>query len=424
MKISLLTAAFLPVVSVAAALLTAKMNYNGFKSLRIALSENAEGVVERINQLATTVLGPESQNGIDIIVSPENIDAIHQLDVNTTVLIEDIGKAITRQHNPASIYRGPSDYWFATFHPFEDHGRFLQDVQAMFPNQSEIFTAGTSAEGQPLTGIHVWGAAGKGSRPAVIVHGTSHAREWVTTAMAEYVAFQLLTKYETDATIRRVVDKFDFYITPVANPDGFAYSKTFDRFWWKNRQPNPGTYCTGRDLNHNWPYNWELPGGAATEPCAVEYRGAAAADAPEVQGLKAQIDELAAGNGVQMFLDFHNYGQYISWPFATNCTKVHTGNDALNSLAQRFIEAIDAQNNYRGQFKLGHACRTRWFHTGMAMDYAYGVGKAVYAYTIDMRDLGRYGHVIPSSLILPWVEETWLGVLAMLQESLSVSLGQ
>lgn len=36
----------------------------------------------------------------------------------------------------------------------------------------------------------------------------------------EYMAWQLLTKYATDATVKALVDKFDFYIMPIVNPDG------------------------------------------------------------------------------------------------------------------------------------------------------------------------------------------------------------
>jgi murein tripeptide amidase MpaA len=36
----------------------------------------------------------------------------------------------------------------------------------------------------------------------------------------EYMAYQLLTRYSTDATVRALVDKFDFYIIPIVNPDG------------------------------------------------------------------------------------------------------------------------------------------------------------------------------------------------------------
>jgi len=58
-----------------------------------------------------------------------------------------------------------------------------------------------------------------------------------------------LTKYGSDASIKSLVDKFDFYITPIVNPDGFVYSQTTDRLWRKNRQTVSGNSCVGRDIN-------------------------------------------------------------------------------------------------------------------------------------------------------------------------------
>jgi carboxypeptidase A2 len=63
----------------------------------------------------------------------------------------------------------------------------------------------------------------------VIIHGNVHAREWITSMTTEYFAWQLLTKSASDASIKAIVDKFDFYITPIVNPDGFVYTQTTDR---------------------------------------------------------------------------------------------------------------------------------------------------------------------------------------------------
>lgn len=51
----------------------------------------------------------------------------------------------------------------------------------MRPNNAEIVTAGASSQGRNITGIHFWGSGGKNSKPAVIMHSTVHAREWITT---------------------------------------------------------------------------------------------------------------------------------------------------------------------------------------------------------------------------------------------------
>lgn len=36
----------------------------------------------------------------------------------------------------------------------------------------------------------------------------------------EYLAYSLLSQYASSGTIKSLVDKYDFYIFPVVNPDG------------------------------------------------------------------------------------------------------------------------------------------------------------------------------------------------------------
>ena len=38
--------------------------------------------------------------------------------------------------------------------------------------------------------------------------------------------FQLIADYSTDPQIKRYVDKIDWYIAPVLNPDGYEYSRS------------------------------------------------------------------------------------------------------------------------------------------------------------------------------------------------------
>lgn len=68
--------------------------------------------------------------------------------------------------------------------------------------------------------------------------------------VVEYAAYQLLTS--TDATTAGFKDSYDFYIFPIVNPDGFAYSQTTDRMWRKNRQTTPSASCVGRDINRKF----------------------------------------------------------------------------------------------------------------------------------------------------------------------------
>ncbi len=56
-----------------------------------------------------------------------------------------------------------------------------------------------------------------------------HAREWISPATIIYIAHTLLSNYSKDPTITHIVDQFDYYILPVFNVDGYAYTWTNGR---------------------------------------------------------------------------------------------------------------------------------------------------------------------------------------------------
>ncbi len=57
-------------------------------------------------------------------------------------------------------------------------------------------------------------------------HVGIHAREWISPATVIHIAYTLLSKYGQDPTITHLVDQFDYYILPVFNVDGYAYTWT------------------------------------------------------------------------------------------------------------------------------------------------------------------------------------------------------
>lgn len=197
--------------------------------------------------------------------------------------------------------------WFNSYHAYDDHIQFIKDLQASYPSQSAVVTAGSSLEGRPITGIHFWGTGGQG-KPAVVFHGTVHAREWISTMVVEYFAYTMLTDSGT-AEVQGFLDKYDFFFFPVVNPDGFVYTQTNDRLWRKNRQTVSGSSCIGHDINRNWPYQWTVSGGASTNPCAQDFKGKSAGDSPETVALSNWLQNVKASQGMKLFIDWHAYSQ-------------------------------------------------------------------------------------------------------------------
>ena len=73
--------------------------------------------------------------------------------------------------------------WFDTYHSFEDHRRFFQDLAQMYPENAQLFSIGESVEGRPLVGMRIAKDLYE-QKPPVVFHGTTHAREWISPAVS------------------------------------------------------------------------------------------------------------------------------------------------------------------------------------------------------------------------------------------------
>ncbi|KAF2036347.1 hypothetical protein EK21DRAFT_96277 [Setomelanomma holmii] len=390
-----------------------RVDYNGFKALRVTLPEGSESVKAQLENFVAHVLTPGKVE-LDVVVAPQDVEAVNALVAYSKVINEDVGAALAEEGELQAL-AVTSASWFTAYHPYADHLQFLRDLQAGYTSNSAIFTLGNSVQGRTLTGIQIWGARGRGSRPAVIIHGNVHAREWITSMTTEYFAYQLLTQYASNTDIRALVDKFDFYITPIVNPDGFVYSQTTDRLWRKNRQTVSGNSCVGRDINRNWPYKWEVAGGASTNPCAETYKGVQPGDSPENLGLRTQVNQLRDSRGIRLYLDVHSYGQYILWPYGYDCNLRAENNAQHQSIATRAQTAIRALSGTR--YTIGPSCSTLYATTGSSTDYTDVTGNSTYSYTYELRDTGIYGFTLPANQIQPTVVETWAGVVSMLKDA-------
>ena len=210
-----------------------KINYDGYKAYRIATHHDVAAVRTKIAPLKAVEFNLDTAEHLDIVVPPAEVAAFESLDLETEVLHEDLGADIAKEAEFApyevSAQAVPSLSWFNTYHAYADHITFFNDLAGAFPQNSEIFSIGNSFQGRSIFGIHLWGSGGKGSKPAVYFHGTVHAREWITAKVVEYVAYQLLTQYNTDAAVKAMLDKYDFYILPFVNPDGEFFFQPFFR---------------------------------------------------------------------------------------------------------------------------------------------------------------------------------------------------
>ncbi|KAJ4290567.1 hypothetical protein N0V90_010784 [Kalmusia sp. IMI 367209] len=403
-----------------AAAVDSKVSYDGWKVFRVTVGENSaklSSVMEKL-QLSTWKGKVATSKVVDVVVPPAHVLEFQASTqgYNTLVMHEDLGASIAQEEvfeTYASDFAAaaPNATWFNAYHTIAEHTAWLKDLAAAYPSNSEIISAGKSLQGRDITGIHIWGSGGKGSQKGVVWHGTVHAREWITTMTVEYAAYQLLTS--TNADDASFKNKYDFYIFPIVNPDGFAYTQTNDRLWRKNRKTVSTSTCVGTDINRNWPNHWDQKAGASTSPCAEDYKGQAAGDTVENKALKAQLDGIAAGKGVQLYMDIHSYSQLWMYPYGYTCSGTLPESATYASLAKGAVAALKAVHGT--SYTYGPICSTIYQVSGSSVDYAYENAKVKYSMTVELRDTGNNGFVLPAAQILPSGEETWAGLAYLLK---------
>jgi hypothetical protein len=169
----------------------------------------------------------------------------------------------------------------------------------------------------------------------------------------EFTIYSLLSNYANATDIKTAVDKYDFYIFPVVNPDGFVYTQTNTRLWRKNRAPNAGSTCDGTDINRNWAAQWAETGGASTNPCDQDFKGPSVGSTPEYKALSSFQNAKAKSQGVIMYMDIHSYSQL--WMTRKSQSPYLTLNNWLTDIDMKSLW-IHLHNSPGQQCRSSHNC--------------------------------------------------------------------
>ena len=128
---------------------------------------------------------------------------------------------------------------------FDEYYTYAEVVEALkalnkaFPKLTKLDLVGKSEEGREIYALTVNNAITGPAleKPGVYVDGNIHGNEIQAGEVALYFLNYILTKYEKNDEITKIVDKNTFYVIPVVNVDGRAHF--FE---------DPNTSSTGRSL--------------------------------------------------------------------------------------------------------------------------------------------------------------------------------
>lgn len=330
--------------------------------------------------------------------------------------IEDVQAVINQQFAHATLIgegEGMESNWFTKYHRFPEITKRLRELSEAHPTLTKLVPSiGKSHEGRDIPVIHL-GSKTKKSKPQIWLNGGQHAREWIAPAVVMYMTQQLLADYKKIPKVKKLMDKFEFVVAPVINPDGYEYTFTGNRLWRKNRRDNKDG-SMGVDLNRNWANHWGK-GGASTNPSAIDYQGPGAASEPEVAACQKYIKSLknrVAG------IDFHSYGRMILRSKGWTHTKSQDENmlEKLSTDMKAAIAKVHG-NQYKSETAAG-----LYPTTGSTDDWMSEQGKMWgHGWTVELggKQGGKHGFLLPASHILENGKEMYQGLLSF-AENLSV----
>ncbi|CAL7950479.1 unnamed protein product [Xylocopa violacea] len=418
-----------------------KINYRNYQLIR--LFPNTLGQVNELKELREAEpenvkfwTAPMYNKTTDVVVAPDFASDVKTFlkdrGIDFKVLIPDLQKSIAYQ-NPKMTKEqrvdlvttnGHSMTW-KRYHRYGEIVKYLDYLALRYPKLVELVTIGHSYEGQPIKMVKVSTGPNKEgeTKPAIWIDAGMHAREWIGSAVATYILSQLVEK---NSSYAKLLDNSDWMILPVANPDGYEFSHTGDRLWRKTRS-NHGEdeddsrflklvnhytrwlwgKCEGVDPNRNFNYHWgEVnEGGASMDPCHETYAGPRPFSEPETKAMADYI--MANKQNIRMYLTLHSYSQMWLVPWGYTYSKPSDYSELAN-VAKKAIKAISKVHGT--EYQLGPSADLLYPTSGASDDWAKGVAGIKYAYTVELRDRGTYGFLLPASQIVPTAREIWAGI--------------
>jgi len=388
----------------------------GDKVLRVTIPTEED--LHQIKKLTQDKVDVWSRDGIlmvgenDMVVSPLLEKIFASFGIQSEVLIGDLEALLDldEQNQALSLTQNVKDSaFFDNYRRYDDIVGYTKSLNAQYPSITWwVESIGESVEGRPIPALHINATSGSDSGPTKKIYWQAgqHAREWISPPTLLWVVTSLLENYGRDQTVNRLLETFEIVIVPMCNPDGYEYSWTRDRMWRKNRKNN-GNGIYGVDLNRNWDSHWG-GGGSSSNPSSDTYHGLSPFSEPESAALGKYINSL---RNIWGAIDFHSYSQLVLRPYGwttANCPDEVALRELGSGISYEIRQVY--QRNYVSQKSID-----LYITTGTASDWFYETKAntpAIWAsYTIELRDTGTYGFLLPADQIRPTGQEIYRSML-------------
>ncbi|KAI8034034.1 hypothetical protein M5D96_013194, partial [Drosophila gunungcola] len=343
-----------------------------------------------------------NQDGIDILIEQRNVaDArkfMEKVGFSYNVMIDDIESAIDETYVEVPAVEHPLDsvrnnslppgslMSWRRYHDQADIQQFLQTLLETYSENVELIQIGVTRNKRPLEVIRV--SNGNPDNWAVFVDAGLQARDWLSPAALTYAISKLTHLWGRPKVkgqgqrAEKAMRRIDWYFLPLANPDGYQYSRHTDRL---------ESGCYGVNLDRNFEYGWGGT-GSTSNPCKNLYRGAESFSEPESRALRSFLSGMREYLGA--YVSLGGYGQAITYPWG----------DA-DYTARRAVLALRRLN--QAEYSAGTSYRQKLARPGNSADWVQDRIGPQMVFNMFLKDQGRYGYLLPPHYIVESGEEVF-----------------
>ena len=307
--------------------------------------------------------------------SESEIGKIKSLEIDYEILINDVTKFYNQRNNSQNkfdqnefceedenSYITPENYdfkesnEFGGFYTYNEMLNELDDMHSQFPEivspRSEIKDetySGTphiheTYEGKFLQWIKISDNPNiSENEPQILYTALHHAREPASLQQLIYFMWYILENYNSNESIKQIIDNSELFFIPCVNPDGYIYNETSEPsgggMWRKNRRDSHGV-----DNNRNYSFIdengnevWNTS-GTSNNPNNNTYAG----DGPFSESENRAVRYFVESNNFKIALNNHTYGNLLLYPYGYDYNEPTEDNDIYEFIS----EALVNENNY------------------------------------------------------------------------------
>jgi len=239
--------------------------------------------------------------------------------------------------------------------------------------KAKVVSVGNTVQNRSIKAFH-WENEG----PSVLVVGTHHAHELISSTQVLYLLDNFLKKQ----SLQNLRDRLDVWFIPVLNVDGYKaieddYSATGRITEFRKNMKNLNCSLkleNGVDLNRNYGFKWGADNlGSSSKKCSEDYRGPSAFSEPETRAIRDLIDSRRFVMGVS----YHSWGNLYIHPYG------YTKTNSKELVGNHWKLYSELKNQICADCEMGTPTELlNYPANGCFMDYAHSRG--LFALSVEL----------------------------------------